>query len=1183
MRTAFSAAPGGTNLINSSVFLMNIRDYLKQQILIMDGGMGTMLMAYDLDLERDYLGKENCSEVLCKTRPEVVEEIHSAYLEVGCAAVETNSFGANTIVFDEFGLSDQVIEYNIMAAQIARRACNQYSTPERPRFVIGSMGPGTKLPSLGHIDYDALEASYHEQVIGLLRGGVDALLVETAQDLLQMKAAINACKRAMDDELPDVPPSERPILMAQVTMETTGTMLVGSEIGAALTTLEAMGIDYIGLNCATGPREMAPHIEYLSRHARVGISVLPNAGLPELVDGNTHYPLGPDELADWHARFVNEDGVNIIGGCCGTTPAHLKAVVERLHGTAPKQRTPEPVAGVASIYRMVPYEQENAVFAVGERTNANGSRAFKRLLAEEDWDGITRVGVGQVKEGSHAVDVCVAYVGRPEASDMGQVVSRFATGVDAPMMIDSTEVPVIETALKLAGGKCIINSINFEEGEEKAAKILTLAKRFGAAVVALTIDEAGMAKQADQKLALARRLYDFAVTQHGLPAEDLIIDPLTFTICTGMADDRKLGLETLEGIRLIHEAMPEIQIMLGLSNISFGLKPAPRHLLNSVFLHECQQVGMNMAILHVAKIMPLFKLPEAHQKIALDLIYDRRAEGYDPLAELLALFPEGEEQAEKVADEAPKSVEERLKLRIVDGNRNGLDGDLDEALQSHPALAIVNDILLDGMKVVGELFGAGKMQLPFVLQSAETMKAAVAYLEPHMDRADSQSKGRMVLATVRGDVHDIGKNLVDIILTNNGYEVINLGIKQPVDNVLAAIREHQPDAVGLSGLLVKSTVIMREDLERMARENVSVPVLLGGAALTRRYVEEDCRRAYGGGTVDYARDAFDGLNIMNRICGDEDAPVVEPPPPADEVEQATMPSMDDELKERFREAPAAPVRSNVSWDGVDPLEPPFWGAKVLESIPLQNIAPFMNETMLFQFQWGFKKKALPDDYQGRFDDFVKDHVRPIYNDLLARCARENILRPQAIYGYWPCNSDGDELVIYHEDGSERGRFAFPRQSAERGGLCLADFYRPVASGQRDVVAFQLVTMGQHASELAREWFDQDKYQDYLYLHGMTVEMAEALAEVVHQRIRAEMGFASEDARNTHKLIHQGYRGARYSFGYPACPNLADQHMLLELLGADAIGVEMSEGDQLHPEASTSAVVTLHPQARYFGV
>jgi 5-methyltetrahydrofolate--homocysteine methyltransferase len=1161
---------------------MNIREYLKNHILIMDGGMGTMLMGYDLDLERDYLGRENCSEVLCETRPEVVVEIHSAYLAAGADAVETNSFGSNTIVFDEFDLSDRVIEFNIMAAKVAREACDKFATSERPRFVIGSMGPGTKLPSLEHITYDELEISYHEQVVGLLRGGVDALLVETAQDLLQMKAAINACKRAMEEEMPDVPEDERPILMAQVTMETTGTMLVGTEIAAALAALEAMGVDYIGINCATGPREMAPHVAHLAKHAKIGISVLPNAGLPELVDGQTHYPLGADEFADWLARFVEEDGVNIIGGCCGTTPLHIKAVADRLQGKAPKVRTPESIPGVSSMYRMVPYAQENAVFAVGERTNANGSRAFKRLLAEEDWDAITQVGVSQVKEGSHAVDVCVAYVGRPEASDVDEVMRRFATGVDAPLMIDSTEVNVIEVALKRAGGKCIINSINFEDGEEKAEQVLILAKRFGAAVVALTIDEEGMAKEADQKLAIARRLYDFAVNQHGLPACDLIIDPLTFTICTGMESDRELGVETLKGIKLIHEAMPEIQIMLGLSNISFGLKPAPRHLLNSVFLYECQQAGMNMAILHVAKIMPLFKVPEDHKKIALDFIFDRRAEGYDPLTELLALFPDGEE-VEAEVDTTPKTVEERLKLRIIDGNRNGLDVDLDEALTTHPPLMIVNDILLGGMKVVGELFGSGKMQLPFVLQSAETMKAAVAYLEPHMEQDASQSKGKMVLATVKGDVHDIGKNLVDIILTNNGYEVINLGIKQPVDNVLAAVKEHQPDVVGLSGLLVKSTVIMREDLERMRAEGVTTPVLLGGAALTRRYVEEDCRKAYGEGRVDYARDAFDGLNLMAEICDPDAAPAPRPSADEAELESATMPSLEDELAERFREAPEAPRSSTVSFDGVTPAEPPFWGPRVLEDVPLQNIAPFMNETMLFQFQWGFKKKATPSDYAGRFDDFIKDKVRPIYHKLLTQCAKEGILKPQAIYGYWPCNSDGEELIIWNEDGSERCRFAFPRQRQEKGNLCLSDFYRPVESGIKDVVGLQLVTMGQGASDLAREWFDDDRYQDYLFLHGLTVEMAEALAEVVHQRIRAELGYASEDARDTHKMIHQGYRGARYSFGYPACPNLADQHELLKLMGAESIGITMSEGDQLHPEASTSAVVTLHPQARYFGV
>jgi 5-methyltetrahydrofolate--homocysteine methyltransferase len=1176
---------------------MNLRHFLNESVLVLDGGMGTMLMGYDLDLERDFLGKENCSEILCETRPDVVRAIHAAYLEVGCDAVETNSFGSNRIVLAEFGLEDRVTELNALAARLAREACDRYATPERPRFVFGSIGPGTRLPSLDQVSYDDLEASYHAQALGLVEGGADALLVETAQDLLQMKAAINGCKRALEALKGDLPPEERPMIVAQVTMETTGTMLLGSEIAAALCALEAMGVDAVGLNCATGPREMAPHVAYLAANTPLPVSVLPNAGLPELVDGQTHYPLTPAELADWHHRFVEEDGVSIIGGCCGTTPEHLKAVIARIGRRAPKARTPEAPKGVSSLYRFVPYVQENAVFAVGERSNANGSRAFRDLLAAEDWDGTVRVGIDQVKEGAHAVDVCVAYVGRPEASDADQVVRRFATQVDAPLMIDSTEVEVIETALKRAGGKCIINSINFEDGEEKAERVLALARRFGAAVVALTIDEEGMAKTAGRKLAVAERLHAFAVGRHGLDPADLIIDPLTFTICTGMADDRRLGLETLEAIRRIREALPEGQIMLGLSNISFGLKPQARHLLNSVFLHECQAAGMNMAILNAARIEPLYKIPEDHHKVALDLIRDERCEGYDPLQALLALFPEGAE-GPRAEREVPRTVEERLKARIIDGNRNGLEADLDEALGTHPALEIVNDILLGGMQVVGELFGSGQMQLPFVLQSAETMKAAVAYLEPHMERVDGSAKGRIVLATVKGDVHDIGKNLVDIILTNNGYEVVNLGIKQPVENIIGAIREHRPDAVGLSGLLVKSTVIMRESLEALRAEGFALPVLLGGAALTRKYVEGDCRAAYAPGRVDYARDAFEGLDLMARISRGEAAEAAPAPAPEaaapetipetaapeDAVpEPATMPTLADELAERFRHAPPAPHRSHVSWEGVPELTPPFWGPRRLEAIPLQNIAPFINETMLFQFQWGFKKKALPAAYEGRFDDFVKETVRPIYNDLLKRCAREGILEPQAVYGYWPCNAEGDDLIVWSADGGEAARYTFPRQREEKGGLCLADFYRPLDSGIRDVVAFQLVTMGQRASDEARAWFAAHRYTEYLYLHGLTVEMAEALAEVVHQRIRAELGFAGEDARDTHKLIHQGYRGSRYSFGYPACPNLADQRMILDLLEAAKIGIVMSEGDQLHPEASTSAIVTLHPAARYFGI
>jgi len=1178
---------------------MKFLEALQKKVLLLDGAMGTMLMRYELDLEKDYLNLENCSEILCETRPDIIRAIHNAYLEAGADAVETNSFGSNALVLAEFDLEERVEELNALAAVLARQCCDEISTPDKPRFVLGSIGPGTRLPSIGHTDYDTLEASYLRQANGLIQGGVDAMLVETAQDLLQMKAAINGCRIAFEQAGVELP------IIAQVTVETTGTMLLGTEIHAAMNALEAMDVDMIGLNCATGPREMAQHVAVLSQYCRLPISVIPNAGLPELVDGKTHYGLTPTEFADWHLRFVEEDGVNMVGGCCGTSPEHIKAVADKLGVHPPLKRNTEKIGGVSSLYRFNAFRQENAVFAVGERTNANGSRLFKRLLAEEDWDGIVKVGREQVQDGSHAVDICVAYVGRPEASDMDEVMRRFATQVQAPLVIDSTETPVIEMALKRSGGKCTINSINFEDGEERAAQVLKMARKFGAAVVALTIEEEGMAKDATGKLRIAERLYDFAVNKHGLPPEDLIFDPLTFTICTGNEDDRRLGLETLEGIRLIHERFPDCQIMLGLSNISFGLKPAVRHVLNSVFMHHAMLAGMNMAILHPSKIMPLFKIEPEQLKMTEDLIFDRGHGDYNPLMELIASFPEnGGKNAEE--KKVHVTVEERLKQRIVDGDRNGLDVDLDEALEAREALEIVNNILLGGMKVVGDLFGSGEMQLPFVLQSAETMKAAVAYLEPHMEAVgEGGGKGRIVLATVKGDVHDIGKNLVDIILSNNGYEVINLGIKQPIENIMEAARQYNAHAIGLSGLLVKSTVIMRENLGELHRQGFKTPVLLGGAALTRKYVEEDCRASYPERFVAYAKDAFDGLHLMEKLMQGEEAPSrragsrkvstsSDPSEITTDASREAEKSRDVEAEARFGSAGIGRP-DKVMTDNPVPV-PPFWGSRLLESVSLKNLQGFLNETMLFQFHWGFKKRGV----KGSFQTYIDSEVQPVLHRLLRQCMDEDILQPKAIYGFWPCQSRGNDVIVYNHaafmDAQENPflqprkevveicRFSFPRQSERKGGLCLADWYRPVDSGVYDLIPLQVVSMGQRVSEVARDWFEANCYQDYLYLHGLGVEMAEAMAEYVHQRIRSDLGFANEDARDTYRLLKQGYRGSRYSFGYPACPDMEQQRPLLKLLDASRIAVQMdAESFELHPEQSTSAVIAHHPQARYFSV
>ena len=1157
----------------------HLLDALRDQVLLADGGMGSRAQALPLDVEKDYWGRENCTDVLVLSRPDLIRDIHRGFFTAGADMVETNTFGASPVTLAEFDLADRAFEINKKAGELAREAAESYSDG-RHRWVLGSIGPGTKLPSLGNIAYDPLQAALAEQCRGLIAGGVDAILIETCQDTLQIKAAVNGAKIARAEAKTDTP------IFVQVTVETTGTLLVGPDIAAAATVVHSLDVPLLGLNCATGPREMAEHVSWLAANWTGLLSVQPNAGLPELVDGQTHYPLGADELATWMERFVIENGVNLIGGCCGTTPHHITALdaMLRKHGgfrPLPVARKPIWVPGVASLYQAVPLRQENAIFAIGERCNANGSKKWRELQETGDWDGCVAMGREQIGEGSHALDICTAFVGRDETAEMLEVIRRFTASVNSPLVIDSTETPVIEAALKLHGGKPIINSINFEDGEQHAADRLRLAKQFGAAVIALTIDEVGMAKTAEDKLRIARRLVDFACNQHGLPQSDLLIDPLTFTIATGNEDDRKLAQWTLEGIAAIRQEFPDIQIILGLSNVSFGLNPAARAVLNSVFLDHAARAGMSGAIIHVSKIRPLHLLAPEEVKVAEDLIFDRRTEGYDPLQEILRLFA-GKKAADTVKKVRAETVEGRLKDRIVDGDRKGLTDELDEALKTREPLSIINDVLLDGMKVVGDLFGAGKMQLPFVLQSAETMKAAVAYLEPLMERVEGQEKGTIVLATVKGDVHDIGKNLVDIILTNNGYRVINLGIKVPLANMLEAMTEHRAHAIGMSGLLVKSTVVMRENLEEMSRQGLEIPVLLGGAALTRNYVEDDCVRAYASGRVAYARDAFDGLHLMDRVTGNgfddylaavQSKRVGKPRNTTRTLGQADARAFQPVDVNAVRER-----RRRLTRD-VPVVEPPFWGARVIEAAS-KAIVPLVNERSLYQFQWGFRK-------QGRsFDDFLgwaKQELRPVMRRMLTLCAEQDILRPQAAYGYWMAAGQGNDLIIFDTDGStELTRFALPRQPRE-DGECIADFFRDVDDAQRDVIGLQVVTVGQKASDTAREWFGDNRYQDYLYLHGLSVEMAEAMAEYVHKRIRAELGFAADDDRDTDKMLSQGYRGSRYSFGYPACPRLEDQTPILGLLGAERIGISLSDEFQLHPEQSTSAIVTLNPRAKYFSV
>ncbi|MFR9792085.1 methionine synthase [Streptomyces sp. MB22_4] len=1150
-----------------------LREALATRVVVADGAMGTMLQAQEPTLD-DFQQLEGCNEILNLTRPDIVRSVHEAYFAVGVDCVETNTFGANHSALGEYEISDRVHELSEAGARVARETADAFTARDgRPRWVLGSMGPGTKLPTLGHAPYPTLRDAYQRNAEGLIEGGADALLVETTQDLLQTKASVIGARRALDALGLDLP------VIVSVTVETTGTMLLGSEIGAALTALEPLGIDMIGLNCATGPAEMSEHLRYLTRHSRVPLSCMPNAGLPVLGKDGAHYPLTARELADAQETFVREYGLSLVGGCCGTTPEHLRQVVERVRGLTPPARDPHPEPGAASLYQSVPFRQDTSYLAIGERTNANGSKKFREAMLEARWDDCVEMAREQIREGAHMLDLCVDYVGRDGVADMAELAGRLATASTLPIVLDSTEVDVLEAGLERLGGRAVINSVNYEDGdgpESRFAKVTRLARQHGAALIALTIDEEGQARTVGNKVAIAERLIADLTGNWGIRESDILIDTLTFTICTGQEESRKDGLATIEAIRELKRRHPDVQTTLGLSNISFGLNPAARILLNSVFLDECVKAGLDSAIVHASKILPIARFSEEEVQTALDLIYDRRSEGYDPLQKLMRLF-EGATakslKAGKAEELAALPLEERLKRRIVDGERNGLEADLDAALEDRPALDIVNETLLDGMKVVGELFGSGQMQLPFVLQSAEVMKAAVAYLEPHMEKSDADGKGTIVLATVRGDVHDIGKNLVDIILSNNGYNVVNLGIKQPVSAILEAAEEHRADVIGMSGLLVKSTVIMKENLEELNQRGLAgrYPVILGGAALTRAYVEQDLHEIYQG-EVRYARDAFEGLRLMDALIGVKRG-----------VPGAKLPEL---RQRRVRATPAAEVterpeeghvRSDVATDNPVPA-PPFWGTRVVKGIQLKEYASWLDEGALFKGQWGLKQVRTGEGPS--YEELVETEGRPRLRGLLDRLQTENLLEAAVVYGYFPCVSKDDDLIVLDEQGNERTRFTFPRQRRGRR-LCLADFFRPEESGETDVVGFQVVTVGSRIGEETARLFEANAYRDYLELHGLSVQLAEALAEYWHARVRTELGFGGEDPADIEDMFALKYRGARFSLGYGACPDLEDRGKIATLLEPERIGVHLSEEFQLHPEQSTDAIVIHHPEAKYF--
>jgi 5-methyltetrahydrofolate--homocysteine methyltransferase len=1218
-------------------------------VLVFDGATGTSLQQMNLGAE-DFGGAalEGCNENLVVTRPDAVQAVHRQFLEVGADVIETDTFGAASIVLAEYGLEDQAFALNKRAAELARAIADQYSTPDKPRFVAGSIGPTTKLPTLGHIDFDTMKASFREQAEGLLAGDVDLFIVETCQDVLQIKAALQGIEEAFNAA------GERRPLMVSVTMETTGTMLVGSDIAAVVAILEPFPIDVLGLNCATGPEQMKEHVRYLSEHCPFVVSCIPNAGLPENIGGVAHYRLTPTEMKMQLMHFVEDLGVQVIGGCCGTTPAHIGALAELAaelhaaprpvrrsagapgqaangHAAPPDAAAVRPALGyepaAASLYGVTPYLQDNSFLIVGERLNASGSKKVRELLAEEDWDGLVAVGRSQVKENAHVLDVNVDYVGRDGERDMRELVSRLVTNVNLPLMLDSTEWQKMEAGLKVAGGKCILNSTNYEDGDERFFKVLELARDYGAGVVVGTIDEEGMARTAERKFAIAQRAYRDAL-EFGIPAHEIFYDPLALPISTGIEEDRRNAAATVEAIRRIRSELPGVHVVLGVSNVSFGLSPAARIVLNSVFLHDCCEAGMDAAIVSPAKILPLVKISDEHQQVCRDLIHDRRRFengicSYDPLTVLTTLFAGVSAKDARASGPslADLPVEERLKQHIIDGERIGLEASLAEALTTYPPLQIINTFLLDGMKVVGDLFGSGQMQLPFVLQSAETMKSAVAFLEPHMEKQEdpegnqkSNSKGKFLIATVKGDVHDIGKNLVDIILTNNGYEVINLGIKQSVEAIVEAQQQHQADCIAMSGLLVKSTAFMKDNLLTFNDAGINVPVILGGAALTPRFVHGDCRAAYRGQVI-YGRDAFADLRFMDALMEAKTAGRWDDGQGfLDGTPEGLGPSLgSSEGVEAGAEAPqppskahsaspaeAAPPASDHRSESVpeeEAIRPPFWGSRLLDEgqIDLQEVFAYLDRNALFAGQWQLRKAQ--EQSREAYDAMLAEKAEPVLAAWMERCLAEGLLTPRVAYGYFPCGRRGNAVVVFDPaglaDGASPGgadqvlgHFDLPRQ---RGGnrYCIADFYRDLELGPEgsphgaDVLPMQAVTMGEKATAFARELFAADRYSDYLYFHGLGVQMAEALAEWTHARIRRELGFPDPAAMPLREVLAQRYRGSRYSFGYPACPNVADSRQQLAWLEAERIGLQMDESDQLEPEQSTTALVALHSKARYF--
>ena len=1155
---------------------MNIEDLIKERVLIIDGAMGTQIQNSDIPSDAWSGTLEGCNELLNSTCKEVIINIHEGYLKAGADIIKTNTFGALPWVLDDYGIASRAFELAKDGAKIAKAACKKYSTDEKPRFCAGAIGPGTKLPSLGHISYDDMYDGYLMSAFGLLEGGVDLFLIETAQDPLQIKAALHGISDAMLENGVKLP------IMVSATIELSGTMLIGTDATTIATILEPFDIFSLGFNCGTGPQQVEKHIKTLSEVWGKPISVHANAGLPQNRGGFSFYPMGPDEFAKLQENFLRYNGVSILGGCCGTTPQHILELSKRVKGRVPLPPKGSYPTSLASLFETRAIKQDPAPFLVGERSNATGSKAFRELILSEDYDGTLSVAQQQVRSGAHGIDVSVGFAGRDESRDMAEVIGRYTQKISLPLMPDTTQIHALEVALKHIGGKPIINSVNLEDGIEKFDKVCSLAKRFGCALVCLTIDEVGMAKSKEDKIRIAQRIYELATDKHGIDPRDLVFDLLTFTVGSGDEEYFTAAIDVIEAIKEFHAMHPEVGFVLGVSNISFGLAKNAREYLNSVFLYHCVQAGLSMAIVNVKNTIPMHKINEEQRKVCEDLLFNNRSEG-DPLFKFIEYFEDVKEVNQDEEDEAYSKLsdEEKLAKLLIDGDKERMMPLLESTKDKIAPEIIVNKILIDAMKVVGELFGSGQMQLPFVLQSAEVMKASVDYLNPYLPKIEKESETTLVIGTVKGDVHDVGKNLVDIILSNNGFKVVNIGIKVDIDDFIKTYNEEQASAIGMSGLLVKSTNVMKENLEKLQSMGIKVPVLLGGAALTDNFVEDFCRPIYDG-PIYYCKDAFEGIEAMSRIeKGDFNT-------------DFGRKKIKEEIVKPKKEKLPMPDFKDISMPSRDISipTPPFWGRRVLEADLTQVAYEWINHKMLFSRAWGYSGKGMSKEEKQKQRD---DVLWPLYEKLKLEIEKKGLFEPTIIYGYYPCRSDENRLLILDES---RGYFKqsevnteplnkedithildFPRQE-KKPYRCLSDFY---ASDRDDVVAFTCVSAGSRFSEYEKELYAQGKFKDYHLIHGISIELAEALAEVAHKQIRLDLGIAQNEGHALKDVQMRAYTGCRYSFGYPACPDLSDSKVIFDLLKPEEFGIILGDTFQIHPEQSTTAIVAHHREAMYFSI